>query len=116
LNSQLGKLPYDQLGKVYLRKQRQEAEQYAATPARFTIICMEVVIQTEDGAQLISGADGDWACSCPFYTIWNPCSHIMALDIIGSHNMGALKQVELLVRDNSRRWHFSSLKRECLPT
>ena len=82
MNDQLERPTYEQLIEENLRRAEEEAKRYAATPARFNILFMELEIQTEDGKQLLLGSHGDWICTCPFYTVWNTCSHSMAIDLL----------------------------------
>jgi len=79
LNSQL------QTIESALQQAEAEARRYAAMPARFDIISMELEIQTEDGRQMLCGSPLDWTCTCAFYGEWGTCSHVMAADIVFPH-------------------------------
>jgi len=80
LKSQLGEPTHEQPIEMALQEAEEEARRYAVMPARFTFICMEVHIKTDDGQEMLIGSLGDWSCTCRFYEEWNTCSHAMAIE------------------------------------
>jgi hypothetical protein len=76
---------------VYLSKMRssligkiEKAKRYAQEPDRVTFSGLSAVFHGENDDHKLSYSDGEWHCTCHFFSQWKTCSHVMALqEILG---------------------------------
>lgn len=57
----------------------EKAKRYAQEPERVKFNQFEVTFHGENDEHVVSYTNGQWHCSCDFFTSWNVCSHTMAL-------------------------------------
>lgn len=57
----------------------EKAKRYAQEPDRVTFSGFTTVFRGENDTHKLSYANGNWHCSCHFFSQWGTCSHIMAL-------------------------------------
>ena len=60
----------------------EKARRYAQEPDRVTISGLAAVFRGANDDHELSYADGKWHCTCNFFSQWETCSHIMALQQI----------------------------------
>lgn len=60
----------------------EKARRYAQEPDRVTISGLTAVFRGANDDHELSYADGKWHCTCNFFSQWDTCSHIMALQQI----------------------------------
>ena len=60
----------------------EKAKRYAEEPERVTFRDFTVNFRGEHNSYAISYKDGQWHCSCHFFSGWGLCSHTMALQRI----------------------------------
>ena len=60
----------------------EKAKRYAQEPSRVTFSGLTAVFHGENDDHDLSYADGKWRCTCHFFSQWETCSHIMALQQI----------------------------------
>ena len=60
----------------------EKAKRYAQEPGRVTFSGFTAVFHGENDNHKISYANRKWHCTCHFYSQWETCSHIMALQQI----------------------------------
>ena len=71
----------------------EKAKRYAQEPERITFSGLTVVFHGENDDHKLSYANGKWHCICHFFSQWETCSHIMALQQI----LGKMLPKEALV-------------------
>ena len=60
----------------------EKAKRYAQETERVTFSELSVKFRGENDDYTISYKDGQWHCSCHFFSNWGLCSHTMALEKI----------------------------------
>jgi len=60
----------------------EKAKRYAQENDRVTFSELSVNFRGENDHYTISYKDGNWHCSCQFFSNWGLCSHTMALEKI----------------------------------
>ena len=60
----------------------EKAKRYAQEKERVTFSELSVKFRGENDDYTISYKDGQWHCSCHFFSNWKLCSHTMALERI----------------------------------
>ncbi len=60
----------------------EKAKRYAQEPGRVTFSGLTAVFQGENDNHKLSYSSGKWHCTCNFFSQWETCSHIMALQQI----------------------------------
>jgi hypothetical protein len=62
----------------------EKAKRYAQEPGRVTFSGLTAVFHGENDDHKLSYAHGKWHCTCHFFSQWEICSHVMALqEILG---------------------------------
>jgi len=59
-----------------------KAKQYAEERDRIEFTRFSVIIHGENNDHAVQYQDGQWTCSCDFFSSHNVCSHTMALERI----------------------------------
>jgi len=63
----------------------EKAKRYAEEPDRVTFSALTVVFHGENDDHELSYVNGKWNCTCHFFSQWQICSHVMALqEILGN--------------------------------
>ena len=60
----------------------EKAKRYAQEKERVTFSEFSATFRGENDDYTISYKDGNWHCSCHFFSNWGQCSHTMALEKI----------------------------------
>lgn len=60
----------------------EKAKRYAQEKDRITFTALSAKFRGENDEYTISYQDGQWQCSCNFFSSWGLCSHTMALEKI----------------------------------
>ncbi|MBI2288315.1 MAG: hypothetical protein HYU83_05015 [Chloroflexi bacterium] len=60
----------------------EKAKRYAQEKDRVTFASLSVKFRGENDEYTVSYQDGQWHCSCHFFSGWGLCSHTMALGTI----------------------------------
>ncbi len=60
----------------------EKAKRYAQEKERVTFSELSVKFRGENDDYIINYKDGQWHCSCSFFSSWGLCSHTMALERI----------------------------------
>jgi len=60
----------------------EKAKRYAQEKERITFSELSVKFRGENDNYTISYQEGNWHCSCHFFSSWGLCSHTMALERI----------------------------------
>ena len=60
----------------------EKAKRYAQETDRISFSELSVKFRGENNSYIISYKDGEWHCSCDFFSSWGLCSHTMALEKI----------------------------------
>ncbi len=60
----------------------EKAKRYAQERERITVSQLTVQFRGEHGSYITKYGDGDWNCTCNFFSTWKTCSHVMALQKI----------------------------------
>jgi hypothetical protein len=60
----------------------EKAKRYAQEPGRVTFSGLTAVFRGENDNHKLSYANGKWHCTCHFFSQWEICSHVMALQQI----------------------------------
>lgn len=60
----------------------EKAKLYAQEPDRVTLSSFNAQFRGENDNYALSYLDGEWKCSCHFFSQWGVCSHIMAIQQI----------------------------------
>ena len=60
----------------------EKAKRYAQEPERITFSGFTAVFRGENDNHKIGYSNGNWHCTCYFFSQWGTCSHIMALQQI----------------------------------
>ena len=60
----------------------EKAKRYAQEKERVTFSQFSMKFQGENDDYIINYQDGQWHCSCRFFSNWRLCSHTMALERI----------------------------------
>ena len=60
----------------------EKAKRYAQETDRISFSELSVNFRGENNSYNINFKDGDWHCSCDFFSNWGLCSHTMALEKI----------------------------------
>ena len=63
------------------QEMQEEAKQYAAEPGRFLFVLVEVLLETEQGKQLVI-SDGDSICTCHVFAMYGRCPHTLATELL----------------------------------
>jgi hypothetical protein len=71
----------------------EKAKRYAQEPSRVTFSGLTAVFHGENDDHKLSYAHGKWHCTCRFFSQWETCSHVMALQQI----LGKMLPKEALV-------------------
>jgi hypothetical protein len=71
----------------------EKAKRYAQEPDRVTFSGLTAVFRGENDDHKLSYAHGKWQCTCRFFSQWEICSHVMALQQI----LGKMLPKEALV-------------------
>ena len=58
----------------------QKAHQYASEPHRVHFESLHVRFAGDNNEHTIRYKDDTWNCDCEFFTVWQTCSHTMALE------------------------------------
>ena len=58
----------------------EKAKRYAQEKDRVTFSEFSVKFHGENDDYIVSYQDGEWRCSCHFFSNWGLCSHTMALE------------------------------------
>jgi hypothetical protein len=59
-----------------------KAKQYAENPERASFSEFAVTFQGDNDSHKVSYRDGEWSCSCDFFSSWQICCHTMAMERI----------------------------------
>ena len=63
----------------------EKAQRYAQETDRVTFSELSVMFRGEHDSYNVSYQDGEWHCTCHFFSSWGLCSHTMALQkMLGS--------------------------------
>lgn len=57
----------------------EKAKRYAQEPERFSMLALRAEVRGDNDAHEVVYADGTWHCNCNFFSGWNTCQHVMAL-------------------------------------
>ncbi|MEA3253635.1 MAG: hypothetical protein U9Q17_01660 [Chloroflexota bacterium] len=57
----------------------EKAKRYTQEPDRVTLLGFTVEFRGDNNNYSLSYANGEWHCSCDFFSQWGLCSHTMAL-------------------------------------
>lgn len=60
----------------------EKAKRYAQEPDRITFAGLTAVFHGENDDHKLSYSNEKWHCTCHFFSQWETCSHIMALQQI----------------------------------
>jgi len=60
----------------------EKAKRYAQEPGRVSLSGLSAVFHGENDDHKLSYAGGKWHCTCHFFSQWDTCSHVMALQQI----------------------------------
>ncbi len=63
----------------------EKAKRYAQETERITFSELSVKFRGENDDYIINYKEGQWHCSCNFFSSWGLCSHTMALERILSN-------------------------------
>ncbi|MBK9713131.1 MAG: hypothetical protein IPO81_17735 [Kouleothrix sp.] len=66
----------DLIGKI------EKSRRYAQEPERIRIGEMKATFHGGNNDHVITLHDGQWACDCSFFHMWQTCAHVMALQKI----------------------------------
>ena len=58
----------------------EKAKRYAQEPERVTFSELSVKFRGENNDYTTEYKEGEWHCSCHFFSNWGVCSHTMALE------------------------------------
>ena len=56
----------------------QKAHEYAEEPERIEVSEFSARFRGDHDVHSVSYTEGKWLCSCPFFSQWGTCSHVMA--------------------------------------
>jgi len=59
-----------------------KAKQYAESPQRATFREFEVTFEGDNDSHKVGYRNGQWNCSCDFFSSWQICCHTMAMERI----------------------------------
>ncbi len=62
----------------------EKAKLYAQEPDRVTLSSFTARFRGENDNYKVSYMEGEWHCSCRFFSQWGTCSHIMAIQQVMS--------------------------------
>jgi len=62
----------------------EKAKLYAQEPDRVTLSSFTAQFRGENDNYKVSYTEGEWQCSCHFFSKWGTCSHIMAIQQVMS--------------------------------
>ena len=62
----------------------EKAKLYAQEPDRVTLSSFTAQFRGENDNYKVSYMEGEWYCSCHFFSQWGTCSHIMAIQQVMS--------------------------------
>jgi hypothetical protein len=71
----------------------EKAKRYAQEPSRVTFSGLTAVFRGENDDHELGYSNGKWRCTCRFFSQWETCSHVMALQQI----LGKMLPKEALV-------------------
>lgn len=71
----------------------EKARRYAQEPDRVTFSGLTAVFHGENDDHKVSFSNENWHCTCRFFSQWQTCSHVMALQQI----LGKMLPKEALV-------------------
>jgi hypothetical protein len=57
-----------------------KAKQYAEEPERIQFTRFEAAFRGENDSHTVSFDQGNWQCTCRFFSDWNTCCHTMAAE------------------------------------
>jgi len=57
----------------------EKAKRYTQEPDRVTLLGLTAEFRGDNNNYSLSYANGEWHCSCAFFSQWGLCSHTMAL-------------------------------------
>ena len=60
----------------------EKAKRYAQETERITFLEFSVKFRGENDSYYTGYKDGEWHCTCHFFSSWGLCSHTMALERI----------------------------------
>ena len=60
----------------------EKAKRYTQEPERITFSGFTAVFRGENDSHKIGYSNGKWHCTCHFFSQWQTCSHVMALQQI----------------------------------
>ncbi|MCL4368250.1 MAG: hypothetical protein M1337_03665 [Actinobacteria bacterium] len=67
----------------------EKARRYAQDPDRVHFTQFKATFQGEHDLYTVTYEEGEWHCTCHFFSGWNTCSHTMAMQrIMGDHLPG----------------------------
>ena len=58
----------------------EKANRYAQEPERITFSKFEATFAGGNGDYTVAYTDGQWDCTCNFFSTWHICCHSMALE------------------------------------
>ena len=62
----------------------EKAKRYAQEPGRVSFSGLTAVFHGENDDHKLAYSNGEWHCTCHFFSQWKICSHVMALqEILG---------------------------------
>ena len=60
----------------------EKAKRYALEKDRITFSELQLSFRGDHDTYTVGFKNGKWSCSCHFFSIWNTCSHTMAVQHI----------------------------------
>ena len=73
----------------------EKANRYAQEPERITFSNFEATFAGGNGDYAVTYSDGQWDCTCNFFSTWHICCHSMALEKL-LDPMVAIQSTEVL--------------------
>lgn len=67
-------MDYGMIGKI------EKARRYAREPERVTLHTLTALFTGDNNTYIVHLTPEGWDCSCPGYSLYNNCSHVMALE------------------------------------
>ena len=58
----------------------EKARRYAQEPHRVVVSQLSATFRGENDEHVVSYTDGQWKCSCEFFSGWDVCCHTMAME------------------------------------
>ena len=72
-----------------------KANRYAREPERVSFSNFEATFAGGNGDYTVSYSDGQWDCTCNFFSAWRVCCHSMAMEKL-LDNMVTIQSTEVL--------------------